>query len=224
VTLIGPTGMVNGMMILAASAPRLPKVTSMRLADAVAAALDEAPDRVRLQLKTLRPAGGITFKGYGRGAAEMTAADASRLVIAVAGSLVAKHAAEALAAFRDLKPLGPKGRGLTLEHFLSEHVDVLAKGGAARSSYVLVPAYDLAAEEALKLIWFAGQSQTSLPRAAVVRWFRPDGKSDAAAFASEPMPFPLATESRLARRYPRGGLLRSAVVTARALKEIADAL
>jgi hypothetical protein len=199
------------------------KTTSMGLADAVATALDEEPDRVRLRLKTIRAAGGITFKGYGRGAAEMTADDASRLVIAVAGSLAAKHAAEALAAFRDLKPLGPKGRGLTLEHFLSEHIDVIAKGGA-RSSYVPGPAYDLAAEEALKLIWFAGRSQTSLPRAAVVRWFRPDGKSDAAAFASEPMPFPLATESRLARRFPRGGLLRSAVVTARALKDIADAL
>jgi hypothetical protein len=42
----------------------------------------------------------------------MTADDASRLVIAVAGSLAAKHA-EALAAFRDLKPLGPKARGLS---------------------------------------------------------------------------------------------------------------
>lgn len=202
------------------------KVTSIRLADAVAAALDEKPDRVRLQLKTLRPVGGISFKGYGRGAAAMTAADASRLVIAVAGSLAAKHAAEALAAFKDLKPLGPKGRGLELQHFLAEHIDALATGGvpARHSSNVPYRVYDLAAEEALKLIWFAGQSKASLPRAAVVRWFRPDGKSDAAAFASEPMPFPLATESRLARHFPRGGLLRSAVVTARALKEIADAL
>jgi hypothetical protein len=58
----------------------------------------------------------------------------------------------------------------------------------------------------------------------VVRWFRADGKSDAAAFASEPMPFPLATESRLARLFPRGGLLRSAVVTARALRDIASVL
>jgi hypothetical protein len=201
------------------------KTTSMGLADAVAAALDEEPDRVRLRLKTIRAAGGITFKGYGRGAAEMTAADASRLVIAVAGSLAAKHAAEALAAFKDMKPLGPKGRGLTLEQFLCEHIGGLASGSVlAEHSSVPYRAYDLAAEEALKLIWFAGRSRDSLPRAAVVRWFRPDGKSDAAAFASEPMPFPLATESRLARRFPRGGLLRSAVVTARALKEIADAL
>jgi hypothetical protein len=189
----------------------------MRLADAVSAALDEKPDRVRLQLKTVRAAGGITFKGYGRGAAEMTATDASRLVIAVAGSLAAKHAAEALASFKDLKPLGAKGRGLTLECFL-------ARGGTSRGSYVLGPAYDLAAEEGLKLIWFAGRSAAKLPRAAVVRWFRPDGKSDASSFASQPMPFPLVTESRLARRFPHGGLLRSAVVTARALKDIADAL
>jgi hypothetical protein len=56
------------------------------------------------------------------------------------------------------------------------------------------------------------------------RWFGPDGKSDAATFASEPMPFPLATESRLARRFPRGGLLRTAVVTTRALMDIAAAL
>ena len=90
-----------------------------------------------------------------------------------------------------------------------------------RSGSVPYRAYDLAAEEALKLIWFAGRSKASLPRAAMVRWFRRDGKSDAAAFASEPMPFPLATESRLAPLFPLGGLLRSAVVTARALKDIA---
>jgi hypothetical protein len=67
-------------------------------------------------------------------------------------------------------------------------------------------AYDLAAEEGLKLIWFAGRrSKASLPRAAVVRWFRADGKSDAASFASEPMPFPLATESRLAGAFPTAG-------------------
>ncbi|MFX8616478.1 hypothetical protein ABTM15_19310, partial [Acinetobacter baumannii] len=71
------------MTNLAGSAPRAQKITSMRLADAVAAALDEEPDRVRLQLKTIRAVGGITFTGYGRGAAEMTADDASRLVIAV---------------------------------------------------------------------------------------------------------------------------------------------
>ncbi|MEW6766919.1 MAG: hypothetical protein AB1342_02710 [Pseudomonadota bacterium] len=215
------------MTNLTGSAPQARKITSMRLADAVAAALDEEPDRVRLQLKTIRAVGGITFTGYGRGAAEMTADDASRLVIAVAGSLAAKHAAEALAAFRDLKPLGPKGRGLTLERFLSGHIDDLAKGVVPPSHSGNVPyrVYDLAAEEALKLIWFAGRSpRISLPRAAVVRWFRTDGKSDAAAFASEPMPFPLVTESRLARRYPRGGLLRSVVVTARALKDVADAL
>lgn len=217
--------MVNGNALVACWGDGLLKTTSMRLADAVAAALDEKPDRVRLQLKTIRPVGGITFKGYGRGAAEMTAIDASRLVIAVAGALAAKHAADALSSFKDLEPLSPKGRGLTLERFLSEHIDALAKGIQTWPA-VLVPGrhYDLVTEEALKLIWFAGRSQAKLPRAAVVRWFRPDGKSEAAAFASEPMPFPLATESRLARRFPKGGLLRSAVVTARALKDIAAVL
>jgi hypothetical protein len=70
------------------------------------------------------------------------------------------------------------------------------KGGTSRGSYVPGPAYDLAAEEGLKLIWFAGRSVAKLPRAAVVRWFRRDGKSDAAAFASQPMPFPPITERR----------------------------
>ncbi|MCX7318738.1 MAG: hypothetical protein NT113_04305 [Hyphomicrobiales bacterium] len=213
------------MTNLAGNASRARKLTSMRLADVVAAALNEEPGRIRLQLKTLRPTGGITFSGYGRGAAEMTAADAARLLIAIAGSLAAKHAADALAAFRNLEPLGPKGRGLTLEDFLAEHMDALARGGLRPGSdyYAVDRSYDLAAEEGLKLIWFAGR-QASLPRAAVVRWFRADGKSDAAAFASEPMPFPLVTESRLARRFPRSGLLRSAVVTARALSDIAGAL
>jgi hypothetical protein len=35
---------------------------------------------------------------------------------------------------------------------------------------------------------------------------------------------PLVTQSRLARRFPQGGLLRSAVVTARALKDVAVVL
>jgi hypothetical protein len=156
----------------------------------------------------------------------MTALDAARVVIAVAGSSAAKHAAETLLRFKDLKPLNEKGRGLSLESFLAEHIARLAKervypkhavdGGGLR--------YNLAAEEALKLTWCAGLSKDSLPPVAVVRWFRLDGGSDAAAFASKPMPFSIVNEARLARLVPEAGIIRSGVVTARALMEIACAL
>jgi hypothetical protein len=200
--------------------------TSMGFADAVAGILGEDPDRIRLHLKTIRRAGEITFKGYGRGAAAMTALDAARLVIAVAGSSAAKHAAETLEQFRELRPLSKKGRGLSLESFLTEHISRLAKERLypRRPVHGGRPKYNRSAEQALKLIWCAGLSKDSLPRLAVVRWFRLDGGADAAAFASEPMPFPLVDEARLAEFVPEAGIIRSGAVTARALLEIACAL
>jgi hypothetical protein len=156
----------------------------------------------------------------------MTALDAARLVIAVAGSSAAKHAAETLEQFRELRPLSKKGRGLSLESFLTEHIARLAKERVypRRPVHGGRPKYNRSAEQALKLTWCAGLSKDSLPRLAVVRWFRLDGGADAAAFASEPMPFPLVDEARLAEFVPEAGIIRSGAVTARALLEIACAL
>lgn len=201
--------------------------TSTGLADAVAAALGEDPVRVRLQLRTIRAAGeNISFTGFGRGAAAMTPADAAHLIIAVAGSIAAKHAADTLDKFKDLKATGNKYVGRALAEFLAERIAVLATGErhADREWSYDSPRYNLAAEEGLRLIWCAAPADDTVPRVGIVRWFRPDGGSDAVTFASEPMPYPMVNEARLAKLYPNAGLLRSGCVTARALFDIASAL
>lgn len=50
-------------------------------------------------------AGMISFKGHGRGAATMTTLDASRLLIAAAGSSFAKDSVQTLKEFGSLQPL-----------------------------------------------------------------------------------------------------------------------
>jgi predicted ArsR family transcriptional regulator len=96
--------------------------TSIELAGAVAVALGIADETIKLHLKTIRAAGAISFKGYGRSAAAMTPLDASRLIIAVAGSTFAKDSAAVLERFSKLEPLTKKGRGLKLEDFLASRI------------------------------------------------------------------------------------------------------
>jgi hypothetical protein len=74
-------------------------VTSRQLADVVGDALGIARESAQLHLKTIRAEGQISFKGYGRAAAEMSPLDAARLVIAVAGSTFAKDSADVLKRF-----------------------------------------------------------------------------------------------------------------------------
>jgi hypothetical protein len=73
-------------------------------------------------LKTIRAAGQISFKGYGRAAAHMTALDASRLLIASAGSTFAKDSFEVLTRFANLKPLRRESSGDTLEKALARRI------------------------------------------------------------------------------------------------------
>src|SRR6266702_2065694 len=54
-------------------------VTSIQLADIVGDAMGIPRESAQLHLKTIRAAGQISFKGYGRAAADMTALDASRI-------------------------------------------------------------------------------------------------------------------------------------------------
>lgn len=78
--------------------------------------------RQTLHLKTIRAAGEITFKGYGRAAAAMTPLDVSRLLIATAGSTFAKDSADVRKRFAKLKPLRTRSAGDTLEQFLAVRI------------------------------------------------------------------------------------------------------
>src|SRR6516164_4729063 len=100
-------------------------VTSRQLADVVGDALGIARESAQLHLKTIRAEGQISFKGYGRAAAEMSPLDAARLVIAVAGSTFAKDSADVLKRFANLKPLGSGSSAETLEVCLEKRIDEL---------------------------------------------------------------------------------------------------
>ena len=100
-------------------------VTSRQLADVVGDALGIAWESAQLHLKTIRAEGQISFKRYGRAAAEMSPLDAARLVIAVAGSTFAKDSADVLKRFANLKPLGSGSSAETLEVCLEKRIDEL---------------------------------------------------------------------------------------------------
>jgi hypothetical protein len=136
----------------------------------------------------------------------------------------AKRSAEVLAAFAELPPLSSKGRKMKLEDFLADHIDRLRRGEVRSQPSYLLRRSDLAGEAALKLMWVAGRATAFLPRVGVVRWFRPDGKSDEATFASEGLGLKFIDEARLARIRPQAGLIHARTITARALLDIALAL
>lgn len=196
--------------------------SSISLGNIVADALGEGRPRVQLQLKRIRAARMISFKGYGRAAAPMASLDAARLIIAVAGALFASDALEALTRFKDLPGTSPKASGRSLEAFLAERIE-LARSG-------LDPTFDgplgarlfnPAGEAALKLIWTGAADAAS---AAVVRWFRNDGKTDAATFSDVSWSRPILDEGRFAAATGGSSLIRSATVPTAALYRIAAAL
>jgi hypothetical protein len=197
--------------------------TSIELARAAARALHMPESTLRLHMKTLAAADAISFKGYGPSAAQMTSLDAARLLIAVAASYFAKDSAVVLDLFAGLRPLGSKGGKATLEVFLAEMID----GYRTRGLYlqpVNLGLSNLAAEATLKVMWVGGDLHTKMPRVAVVRWFRPDGRQDSATFASREMAVPFIDEARLARIYADVGIVHARTITARALRDVADSL
>jgi len=104
-------------------------VTSRELADIVGDALGIPRETAQLHLKTIRAAGEISFKGYGRAAAAMTALDASRLIIAAAGSTFAKDSADVLKRFAKLRPISARTRITDpLEDFLAWRIEELSLG------------------------------------------------------------------------------------------------
>ena len=178
---------------------------------------------LRLHMKTLAAADAISFRGYGPSAAQMTSLDAARLLIAVTASYFAKDSAVMLDLFSGLRPLTSKGGKATLEVFLAEMID----GYRSRGLYlqpVDLGRSNLAAEATLKVMWVGGEFRMKMPRIAVVRWFRPDGRGDSATFTSQAMPVPFIDEARLGRMYPDAGIVHARTITARALRDVADAL
>lgn len=162
-------------------------LTSRNLADVVGDALGITRASAQLHLKTIRVDGQISFKGYGRGAADMTSLDAARLVISVAGSTFAKDSAQVLERFAGLTPVGTKRSQIKLEDFLSERIAELPMPvmpelrdrsvGRSFGSRRL-------AQTALQLYEPIGEKVDKAPRYAVVRWLEREGHSKRRIFGS----------------------------------------
>jgi len=160
-------------------------VTSRELADLVGDALGISRASAQLHLKTIRAAGQILFKGYGRAAADMTSLEAARLVLACAGSTFAKDSMEVLTRFAHLGPAGTRRPLITLEQFLADRIAELPmyvspeqrERGLGRSF-----GSRRLAQTALQLYEPIGETTEGLPRFAVVRWLEEKGHSKVRIF------------------------------------------
>jgi hypothetical protein len=181
--------------------------TSVDLAREVAASFGLPERSVQLTLKHVRKIkGAITFKGHGKGAAEMGARDAAALLIAVAGNAYAANAADTYGAFAGLTELQISG-GDTLLSCLEKLIADIRQFGADR------PPPDwrdfrgrrptVLPEACLKLIWVDAAVGGDRPRIATVCQFV--GKREDVAkfgqktrtFASEALPRGYYDEARL---------------------------
>lgn len=169
-------------------------VTSRTLAKAIGDALGIAPESAELHLKTVRAAGKISFKGYGRAAAAMTSLDASRLLLAATGSLFAKDSLQILENFGGLKLLRYPRSNLTLEECVAKRIekalekkteDIPFRNDWHRTRPPRLFGSPHLAETALQLIEPMGSSTSNFPRIAIVRWLDPRGNSRALTFGPE---------------------------------------
>jgi hypothetical protein len=80
--------------------------TSGKLCRITADALGVSFETTREHLRNIRREGKISFAGYGRGAAPMTARDAARLLLAVAGSYFVKDSLATMTGFGKLESVG----------------------------------------------------------------------------------------------------------------------
>jgi hypothetical protein len=168
-------------------------VSSLQLADIVGDALGIPRQSAQLHLKTIRAARQISFKGFGQSAAAMTPLDASRLLIAAAGSYFAKDSARVLERFGKLKPMGRRSRPfVTLEECVAQCIgDLLMKVPNAEKDqrsqewHERFNATQLA-ETALQLLdpMPKNDETDKLSRFAIVRWIDKEGTSEVVAFGS----------------------------------------
>ena len=210
--------------------------TSGELCQAMAEALGIPFETMREHLRNIRRAGLITFKGHGRGAATMTTLDASRLLIATAGSSFVKDSVETLEEFGSLQPIG-SGKPLrgsvtkklqpriALEKYLAEMMQRLIDEKAQLSSAYRRPPHDPEpiGSIALQLISAVSASSKKFPKLAIARRFARTGVS-AVSFASPKWSTPVSNVTEYALQFPGVGLVQTRDVPAWTLAEIAHAL
>lgn len=212
-------------------------VTSRELADVVGDALGITRESAQLHLKTIRAAGEISFKGYGRAAAAMTALDASRLVIAAAGSTFAKDSLQVLKRFAKLRPVRSRTRwAYALEDFLAELIAQLPME-VPPPEYVTTSlewqqrfGSRRLADTALQLLDPIGAGADQLAGHAIVRWLDYRGHPNVLVFGPDT---DRPTRDRLKRgteihdlfdRYSGHRLFQVRVVKRDALIDVAAAL
>jgi hypothetical protein len=206
-------------------------VTSRGLADVIGDAVGITRESAQLHLKTIRGAGAITFKGYGRGAAAMAPLDASRLLLAAAGSTFAKDSLNVLRRFAELEPIGDP-REKTLEEFLAYRIELLS-GETSYSPNDGTPRELLRiARIAMELMWPIDARSQDIPPCAIVRWITSLGYVRSLTFGAAQ-----AKRTRHHRSsgivydrydaldmYPEAGMFHTRIVTRDALIDIATAL
>ena len=210
--------------------------TSGELCVATAKALGISFEATREHLRHIRRAGMISFKGHGRGAATMTTLDASRLLIAAAGSSFVKDSVETLEEFGSLQSLAADKpvRGsavverpsrVAFEKYLAEMIQRLIDEKDQLPSAYRRPLKDakLIGCIALSLVSVVSASSKHFPRLAIVRRFTTTGVG-AVSFASPKWSTPVMNVTEYALQFPGVGLVQTRDVPAWTLAEIAHAL
>jgi hypothetical protein len=147
--------------------------------NSVAKALGISFETTREHLRNLRRVDEtLTFKGYGRGAAQMTPLDATRLLIAAAGSSFVKDSLQTLYAFQNLQSIGAgdpmrpdRSQFRTTEVSLEDYISLVIQRlidlkGRLPISYQRPP-HDGTQTAAIALT-FMSVVDSDLPRVAVV--------------------------------------------------------
>ena len=197
-------------------------VTSLKLADVVAMALGLPPETVVQHLRNLVKAELISFKGYGRGAAQMTPGDASRLLIAVAGADFVKDSLTTLRAFGQLLPIGyarREGPYITLEDHLAGLLATLASDAYAANDS---EDRERIGHVGLSLMSVASVDPDRFPRIAISRSGRTG--SGAISFATPTWQTPVISIAEYAMRMKGAGLIRERHVTREVMETIARSL
>lgn len=218
------TGMVNH------SKKGVSLATSGELCHSIATALGISFETAREHLRNIRRAGMISFKGHGRGAAEMTTLDASRLLIATAASPFTKASVATVEAFGSLLPNREGRLKANLETHLANMLQRLIDERAN-----LAPAYrrpsqvpeDLKSRMALTFVSAVNSTPADFPMAAIVRRFRNEVANfdfEAVRFTSEVLLEPVADATSFAVQTRNAGLIQTREVPAWTLAEIAHSL
>jgi hypothetical protein len=216
--------------------------TSGELCSSVAKALGISFETTREHLRNLRRVDKtLTFKGYGRGAAQMTPLDATRLLIAAAGSSFVKDSLQTLYVFQNLQSIGPgepmrpdrpqfRKPRVSLEDYIARVIQRLIDlKGRLPVSYQRPPHEET--QTAAIALTLLSVVDSNLPRAAVVRYRGLSGDDVFAGALSFAVPTlwsnPVTNVASYAHEVGRMGavgLIQTRNVPAWALAEIAHSL